>query len=214
MAAFTPAPAEASCPPPRQKLKINFRSDPGKIFYKTMSEAEILRQVTGEKVTVPANRRTWHLDGVTVAAVPPSILLQVKPSGLQKAQRLCVYPSEVDVFFGFESLTVYIAADLPFGGCRYNVALEHENRHVSIWREEFNRFLPLIKARVNDEAHKLRPIETSINDKAAWGKHQTALWAKVNPLYLEFLSAAKMRNTKMDTPAAYARESSRCEGKK
>lgn len=62
----------------------------------------------------------------------------------------CLYP-KLELTIGFEPMPIYIASELPTNGCAYQAVLQHELKHVEIYKKHLPRIVRLIEA-------ELRPV--------------------------------------------------------
>ncbi len=74
---------------------------------------------------------------------------------------ICVAPSNINVFVGFENPVIYISKDLVPNSCEYNVVLRHEQTHQQINKKALEAFLPRLEAKLKKIAKEIKPIYVS-----------------------------------------------------
>lgn len=75
---------------------------------------------------------------------------------------LCVVPTEIKIFLGFDKPTIYISKELEENSCEYTMVKRHEQVHHQINKKTLEYYLPLFKKAAIDIAKNLKPI--NIND--------------------------------------------------
>ena len=107
-------------------------------------------------------------------------------------------------------MTVYIGREIAGDPCRDAAALEHEMKHVAVYREEIARIAVELRERL-ESAHDNRILYYG-NRSEAQRETQKALDAEIGPLLAENTLHIKERQRAIDTPEEYARVSAACGG--
>ena len=110
---------------------------------------------------------------------------------------------------GYDKLKVYIARKYRPGSCNYRSILDHENRHVSVFRNTLVKYAPRVERRLKRFAASLGPVVATSADQAAKILQQK-LQRELKPLIREMDREMDFRNAKLDSPQNYRREQARC----
>lgn len=120
----------------------------------------------------------------------------------------CIAP-QVSVAIVYAPMVVYVAREFPQGTCAYDQILEHEMRHVQVYREH----LPKAEAVVRDAlktAFQAEPLY------APAGYANMLLQQKISDGWLTFiqgeLNKVEERQALIDTVQEYARMGTICDG--
>ena len=87
--------------------------------------------------------------------------------------------------------------------------LDHENRHVSVFRDTLVKYAPRVERRLKRVATRLGPIIAGSVDQTA-KILQKKLQRQLEPLFREMDRETDFRNAKLDTPQNYQKEQRRC----
>jgi hypothetical protein len=160
-----------------------------------------------ERATLPLGR-TWTAGGLTAGRYETSLeaatVLRPLPDG-----SLCAQVASVSGRLTYTDFTVYVARTYAPGSCQYEVILGHEMEHVAIHRETYERYLPLIQARLEEAARTQPPFRVRHGGEAA-AFAVARLQEAVDPLLAALDAEAKRRNAEIDSPANYHRLTNRC----
>lgn len=63
----------------------------------------------------------------------------------------CARPASVDVDLGYKDMTVTIPSELDGSSCGFEQILRHEDEHVDVSEHMLRKYLPLMRARLEDE---------------------------------------------------------------
>ena len=88
--------------------------------------------------------------------------------------------------------------------------MEHEARHVAIFRETLNAFAPRFERRLNAIAETAKPLVVR-SEKAAVRRFLKDIQRRTRPLLREMNRVLDREHAKLDTPENYRREQDRCE---
>lgn len=135
----------------------------------------------------------------------------VQTTGIENSSdgRVCVRPS-VKVELSAMPMTVYIGREIAGDPCRDEAALEHEMKHVAVYREELARIG--VDVREHLEAAYDNHILYYRSRAEAQRETQDALNAEIGPLLASNTRRIKERQREIDTPEEYARVSAACGG--
>ena len=147
--------------------------------------------------------------GLTLAQVGHKA--SVETTGIENQQdgRVCVRPS-IKVELSAMPMTVYIGREIASDSCRDAAALEHEMKHVAVYRDELPRIASDLRALL-EKSYGSRILyyrSRTDADRATKG----ALGAELGPMLEEDGRRIKERQRAVDSPEEYARVSAACGG--
>jgi hypothetical protein len=126
----------------------------------------------------------------------------------QASGRECIAP-RVSVELSYQPLDVYVAREFNPYSCPFRVVIEHELRHVQVYREQ----LPRIEATVRRElAHRYadRPLYAAIGEGLNTLHDDIDAWLR--PLIKAELAAVELIQRQLDNPEEERRLSQACQG--
>jgi hypothetical protein len=153
-------------------------------------------------------RAGWVTRGLTKTKLESWIKVSViyRKLGIK---RNCIGLESVSVQVGYPHFNIYIARKLKPGSCAYKTTMAHERKHVSIYRDQLQTFLPVFEQHLNQTAKKLMPI--IYNSPKAGNKY---FLRKLNTEFKRVLkqmnNETKRLHGRMDTPKNYQKEQSLC----
>ncbi|MCF8480785.1 MAG: hypothetical protein K9H25_10170 [Rhodospirillum sp.] len=124
-------------------------------------------------------------------------------------QRYCVTLTDLTIRFKYENVLVYVARKYSAASCPYRVTLNHEMRHVTLYRQGYEAFLPLLNARAKAVADEVNPMKAS-SLAMARRVHLERIQKALEPAFQTFFGEQRARNLEMDTPQAYGLERDKC----
>ncbi len=210
--AWASAAAAAPCVATGEAVPVQVEIRPGTVVYDNgHSRAQIgrLSQSRGQGSATSAGvLHGWEPVGLTTADTQFRLRAEVIARSIDR-RRYCVHLESVDAVLGYDDLRVYVARRYRPGSCAHANVLDHENRHVSIFRTTLEQYAPRLRRLLVDSAARLGPvISLSPNDGA---RHlQSALQDTAMPLFEDMTRALSAAHAKLDTPENYAREQARC----
>jgi hypothetical protein len=147
--------------------------------------------------------------GLTTAEIGHQASVETSGIEDQRDGRVCVRPA-IRVDLSATPMTVYISHEIAGDSCRDAAALEHELKHVSVYRDA----LLLIA----DDVRKL--LESEYANRVLYYRSraeaqretQSALGAKLGPLLAGNARRIKERQRAIDSPEEYASVSAACGG--
>ena len=126
---------------------------------------------------------------------------------------ICVIPTTVNVFIGYNQPQIYISKDLEPDSCEYKVVLRHEQTHQQINKTALDYFLPRLKEQINQIIKTVGPTPVSSItdiDKATIDLTQTYN-QKIAPLINDFKNELLHEQSKLDNHTNYEHESKLCQ---
>ena len=148
------------------------------------------------------------VNGLTIAEFQSSISGEFTILDLKNGFS-CVWPNKVVGEMGYNEMQVLIAKDFPIGSCEYNETLSHENEHVKINYNTFNKYLILSQNKLNSYIKSQFPmlVRSSNPDESAI--------SSINKQFYSIMKQMEMErnglNNILDSPQNYSRIQKRCE---
>ncbi|HEY0489652.1 MAG TPA: hypothetical protein VGD30_09090 [Telluria sp.] len=146
--------------------------------------------------------------GMTALEARTEVLFDGPALADHASGRECVAP-RISVDLVFPRMSVFVAREFSPASCSYRTILEHELRHVRLYREQF----PLLEARVR------QGLAARFGDRplyAARGAGLAALESEVDnwlrPFVRREIAAMEVAQVAMDTPEESFRLSLSCHG--
>lgn len=146
--------------------------------------------------------------GMTALETHTSVLVDGPAIGDKASGRECVSP-RISVELVVPRMSVYVAREFSPASCSYRKILEHEMRHVELYREQF----PAVEARV------LAGLAERFRDRPLYARHgagRAALQAEVDqwlrPFIRSEIARMEVAQAAMDTPEESFRLTGACQG--
>lgn len=125
---------------------------------------------------------------------------------------ICVVPTSVNVFIGYQDPTIFIANQLQPGTCEYNVVVRHEQTHHQINKAALEYFIPKLKESVMAIAKDIKPyhIDSASKIDEATNELTEAYIAEIEPLVYNFKTELMHEQSKLDNHSNYKLEGDLC----
>ena len=203
-----PTHAQSACPTFGQSPNVTLRIEPGKIALNNEYSRSRIKTLSGRGPSYAKLGSRWQPIGLTLAEQQFSMRVKVLARRIG-SNRFCGQLSGVDAWLGYDKLKIYIARKYRPGSCNYRSILDHENRHVSVFRDTLAKYAPRVERRLKRVATKLGPIIAGSVDQTA-KILQKKLQRELKPLFRQMDREMDFRNAKLDTPRNYQKEQERC----
>ena len=169
------------------------------------------RTLSWRELTSMSGDRTSELRAVGLTTAQIGHNASVESTGIENERdgRICVRPS-IRVELSATPMTVYIGREIAGDPCRDAAALEHELKHVAVYKDELARIAVDARKQLAG-AYDNRILYYRNRAEAERGIH-AALAAELKPMLEDSGRRIKERQQAIDTPAEYARVSSTCGG--
>ena len=204
----TPTHAQSVCHNSNIPPNVSFRIEPGKIAVNNGYSRSQISHLPGRRPASSAFGALWQHVGLTLTERQFSMRVTVRAKQIGN-NRFCGQLSGVKAQLGYDKLRVYIARKYRPGSCQYRSILDHENRHVAVFRDTLIKYAPRIERRLKRVANSLGPIIAGSADQAA-KVLQTKLQRELKPLFREMDREIDFQNAKLDSPQNYQKEQARC----
>ena len=203
-----PTHAQSACMNFGQSPDVTLRIEPGKITLNNRYSRSQIKTLSGRGPSSVKLGSRWQPIGLTLTEQQFSMRVKVDAKRIG-SDRFCGQLSRVDARLGYDKLKVYIARKYRPGSCNYRSILDHENRHVSVFRNTLVKYAPRVERRLRRFAASLGPVVATSADQAAKILQQK-LQRELKPLIREMDREMDFRNAKLDSPQNYRKEQARC----
>lgn len=217
-AAFHPAFAienpktSSSCSEFKYNTRLNLTTSYGKLDYNHTYNQQSLTNLGQKYGLIGAG---MYASGLSLTGIDWYLRLNTV-ARIASDDSVCVLPTSIDVFIGFQNPTIYISNSLPKGSCQYNLALRHEHQHQQVNIAALDYFIPQIKIEIEKKLKEVKPqsvkslsqtdqITLEMNDE------YTAI---VEPLIDRFKATLLYEQKKLDNLNNYRFESAICRSNK
>lgn len=193
----------ANCP--KQKVSIVFKYKLGPVIYNySMSEKEFCKKAGRKR---PTNGRIL---GLTVSRL--DIFPKAEGRIFKYKNKYCVGVTKIYFEIGFDKFNVYIDKKYRKGTCERRVIKEHEDEHVTIYREGMHFFAPDIKKAIRQAVKSLRPqmVSSASDGQRFFEAQANQVVNKLSPLLDHINMKLEEKQGMIDTPESYARTSRKC----
>ncbi len=203
-----PTHAQSACLPFGQSPNVTLRIKPGKIALSNGLSRRKIKSLMVNRPSYSALNSHWQPVGLTLTERQFSmqVKVQVKQIG---SNQFCGQLSRVKAQLGYDKLRVFIARKYRPGSCNYRSILDHENRHVTVFRATLRKYAPRVERRLKRVAARLGPIIARSGDHTA-KILQTKLQRELKPLFQEMDREMDFQNAKIDSPQNYQKDQARC----
>jgi len=152
---------------------------------------------------------TQRAVGLTTAKLGDTVAVETAGIEDHSTGRVCVRPS-VRVELTATPMTVYIGREIAGDHCRDAAALEHEQKHVAVYREELAHIATDVRATLA-AAYGNRVLYYKSRAEAKRAT-DAGISAEIGPLVDRIAGQIKARQREIDSPEEYARVSAVCGG--
>jgi len=206
---FVPFPVSAApvCSGGNQPARVSLSTDAGKVTYRpghTRSDLKRIQRRHGGS----GKAGMWIPLGITLANIRIDMHMTVSTFKLGRS-RFCSVPAVVEVTMAYPEFTVYIDRRYRRGTCEYRAIRDHEDSHVSIYRDKLARYGPWVRERVERAVRGLRPVIMS-SPGHAQQRVKARLEKKIAPILDKFHQITDLANAEIDTESSYRTIQARC----
>lgn len=126
--------------------------------------------------------------------------------------KICVVPSSVDVFIGYQNPVIYVDKGLKPHSCEYNLVVRHEQTHQQINKAALDYFLPMFYDATQRIGQSIYPREVKKVDAIEQATIDlTQEYAqKLEPLVSLFKTELLLEQSKLDNHTNYEMEGRLC----
>jgi len=199
---FAPDPTYAAvrCPAPEAPARVNIKTVAAKIIYKTGKSSSDLQRMQRQRGRLQG-AGNWRVLGLTLtefryAIKTAAMMIPVKGGGY------CAQPVSYDLSVGFSDFQVHIDRKYKRGSCEFAAIRDHEITHVTLFRSNLSRYLPLIKRQARAAATAVKSVAVNDPDSGAQNL-QDQMQRRMGPLIKKLNRDANTANARIDTAKSY-----------
>ena len=169
------------------------------------AQIEALSEKEGE-------HENYHIDGLTQSEFGLKTLYEFNYSKKMFQDSYLLWVENLRIDFSYTTMTVYVSSQYPDGSCEYQATLDHENQHVQIHHQIYEKYQKTLKNVLSlSEGIPLanHPIMVrSLED----GKAQISqlISAVTNPVFDQFQQELSQEQAQLDTTENYRELRNRC----
>jgi hypothetical protein len=192
--------AAVRCAAPDKPARINIRTIPAKVVFRTGHSRSDLQRMQRSKGR-HLGGGNWRVLGLTLTdfrySIKTSARLIPLPGG-----GYCAHPVSYDLSIGFSDFLVHIDRKYRRGSCEFAAIRDHEIAHVALFRSNLSRFMPLIKRKARAAAAVVRPV--AVGDPNSGAKLlQNQMQRHIGPLIKRLNAESDASNARIDTAKSY-----------
>lgn len=197
-------PCEIIIPSP----KIEFSTSYGKLVYDFNKN---LQELTELGKTYGIIEQGLFASGLAVVGVNWELSLN-SVSRIIGDYDICVIPTNINIYIGYQDPIIYISNDLRPNTCNYNVVLRHEQTHHQINKAALEYFIPRLREAISQIIRDIRPVHIDSSSKidAATNELTDEYIAKIEPLIDNFKQELLKEQGKLDNHTNYKMEGDLC----
>lgn len=203
-----PSSAAGSCAKYKVAPEIEFTTSYGKLVYdKNYSRRQLT--VLGEQYGIVEHG--LFASGLAIIGVNYQVSVNTI-SRVEGDNIICVIPTSLNIFIGYQKPTIYISSDLTPESCEYNVVLRHEQTHQQINTAALEYFIPKLRQASEVIARNVNPIEVDTPRKIDVATQDLikAYARQIEPLIEFFKNELMQEQGKLDSQSNYQLEGDLC----
>ena len=199
--------AAERCGPRNGAPEVTLTSLRGELaYYGSHSEADLRRLFV--KAGGSGRWHGWNPAGLTLADLEIALRVEVRAQPLSRG-RFCAELARVDATLGYRTLNVYVARRYRRGACEYEQILDHENRHVAIFRDVLAQYGPRVRRALERAGHDQTP-QLATSPGTGSERFKDRLRNQVAPLFREMNRTLDRAHGALDTAKNYRAEQRMC----
>ena len=192
--------AAPRCPPPAQPARVNITTAPAKVVYKTGHSRSDLKRMQRAKGR-HQGAGNWRVLGLTLTEFRYAIKTSARLIPMNGGG-YCAQPVSYDLTIGFSDFLVHIDRQYRRGSCEFAAIRDHEISHVTLFRSNLSRYMPIIRRQAREAAARVRSV--SVRDPNSGAERlQDQMQRRMNPLISKLNREADKSNARIDTPGSY-----------
>ncbi|CAA6606446.1 exported hypothetical protein [Rhodospirillaceae bacterium LM-1] len=211
--AAAPALAQTNCPTNGRKApRVTVVQDPAASAYRNdLSQTELTELFTKQRrVNYGASRKAVTA-GLTRAEGGYEVRAQAMIYPLKKNVQYCGWLSQIEVRLFFKSMTVNVAEEYKPGSCEFTAVMDHENKHVAIFRRNMDIYSRQIKIELEKAVARYGAAFAS-SEQGVTRQFMTEAGRIIKPLLDEMHEQSERDHGKLDSPQSYQYTQNLCKG--
>lgn len=152
-----------------------------------------------------AESEHYHVYGLTQAGYSTGTLYEVSWSKKWFKPEYEIWVENLRVEFTYDTLNVFVTNTYPEGSCEYQTTLDHENQHVAVHKQVYERFQKVFEDAVGQAQGIPLSSHPLVVGSVAEGKQKISeiITAVMDPPFNQFRDAVQAEQEKLDTPENY-----------
>lgn len=179
-------------------------------------EHDLTKSIT--ELTHLSNKdKQFKEEGIYTAGVAPykvGFYVYIKSGMAQVIDKstICVMPTEVEAYIGYQEPRVYVNNTVKPGTCEYALILRHEQVHQWINKLTLDYFLPIYYKALLKTVRDVKAVKVKDKNDIKEGLIQLNLYynTKMMPIYEQFRESVSVEQKKLDNWVNYNAEDKLC----
>jgi hypothetical protein len=157
-------------------------------------------------------KENYHIDGLTDAQFGLKTLYQFNYSKKLFQNTYSLWVEDLRVDFSYTTVNVYVSNQYPEGSCEYQATLDHENRHIQIHRQVYEKYQKILQNAFSASAviplinHPVT-VQSLEDGKAVISQLISGV---TDPVFDQFQKELSQIQGQLDSPESYAELQSQC----
>lgn len=188
--------------------QIEFKTSYGKLSY---DFSKNLQELTSLGKTYGILEQGLFASGLAVVGVNWEVSLN-SISRVVGDYDICVIPTKIDIFIGYQDPIIYMSNELRPNTCNYNVVLRHEQTHHQINKAALEYFIPRLRESISEIIKDVKPLHVDSSSKIDYATNELTdnYIYKIEPLIENFKQELLKEQGKLDNHSNYQFEGDLC----
>lgn len=149
--------------------------------------------------------------GLTAASLKLDTRYEVNLTISPEDRTVCAQITDMNLSFGFDDTTVFIASEIPNGSCSYHTVLQHELQHVKTDRLLVDVTMPVLPTYLRTALRQIGVVRAS-SPQAAELHLKNAVSEYMQGMGANLSQVRRDQQAAIDTEDEYNRISTSCDG--
>jgi hypothetical protein len=209
-----PVLAQSGCPvQARTSPKVTILIDPASVTYRNdVNQVQLTDISQKQRRTGYGGNKKQITVGLTRAEGGYEVYVATGPIyGLRRNTQFCGALGEIKVKLFFKSMLVNVASDYRPGSCEYTAIIDHENKHVAIYRRNMDIYSRQIKAELERAVARFGVV-TASSQQGVLDQYVKEAGRIITPLMNELHDQAERDHARLDSPESYRYSQGLCKG--
>lgn len=153
-----------------------------------------------------------HIDGLTQAQFGLKTLYEFNYSKRLFQNSYSLWVEDLRVDFSYTTVNVYVSSQYSEDSCEYQATLDHENQHVQIHREIYEKYQKILQNTISVSTD-IPLIDHPVTVQSLEGGKaliSQLISGVTDPVFDQFQNELSQKQGQLDSPESYAELQSRC----
>jgi len=154
----------------------------------------------------------YHIAGLTQSEFGLKTLYEFDYSKKIFQDNYLLWVENLRIDFSYTTMAVYVSSQYPEGSCEYQAMLDHENQHVQIHRQIYEKYQKILQNALSSSVEiplANHPVTfRSLEDGKV--KISELISGVTNPVFEQFQQEVSQDQAQLDTPDNYRELRNRC----